>query len=611
MFVYRECPHCCDWDYDSEREAWKHAWPVANDFPTEPIDDNVLLAVGVNWPSHRKVPVGSHVKPVKQSFAWMVSGVKIALLAYAIGAWSSLKMVKTYLLSFAMSSKNVIEVVESFAKYLKKELRSISNEDDRNSYMKTVLDTQHLVERGIIPSIWVKDSIDMPIFIEEPMHGIFLGVVGTIYDVMEQFMAKESNKARFERHINQYLFDIRDFRLHFCSMREFPKALWISENLVATARLIRYIYGHYFAVMTAKDSAVIEPAMRMVCSLDVMISHLMNGEDDINLEFTGEVIKIFLSSCVEFATHLTSSGNCDFVEKSNFFSLLNLVEQIIDFSSLRHWWGGTYEADIGKIKPELKYLRKSQSFLATKLAAVRKAFYRKDISDRWFGDKKETRKRRSFDAHRADSAGTIVSRYNAGEVISVFRLKTDQRVWYSAFGKDRHILKVVRFNVPDESIGKEVFGTIYHHFEIDDHYYQPTKEFMEANIAEFGLMLPIPPDDSVGMYTIITNQWRSLNMNGTTSLPELPLSLFESLVPPEKIDESFVGLHVSILYSFIDDQTNECGLEWYICQITEYNETTDELTVIWDEGGSDQIQLSLRNYGKRHREGGWMFVKKD
>lgn len=585
-------------------------WPVPNGFPTEPIDDNVLLAVGVNWPSHRKVPVGSHVKPVKQSFAWMVSGVKIALLAYAIGAWKALKMVKTYLLSFAMSSKHVIDVVESFAKYLKKELKSISNEDDRNTYLKTALETQNLVERGIIPAIWVKDSIDMSMFLEEAMHGLFLGVTATIYDVMEQFMATESNKARFERHINQYLFDIRDFRLHFCAMKEFPKSLWISENFVAQARLTRWVYGHYFALMNVKDAAVIEPAMRMVCSLDVMIAHLMNGEDDIDLQLTGEVIKIFLSSCVEFGKHL-SSDNCDFVEKSNFFSLLNLVEQIIDTGPLRYWWGGRFEADIGKIKPELKYLRKSQSFLATKLAAARKAFYRKDITDRWFGDTEQTRKKSSFDAYRADSAGTIVSRYNSGEVMSVFRLNTDERVWYSAFGKERDILKVVRFHIPEESIGKEHFGTIYHHFEIDSHYYQTSKAVTEANIAEFGLMLPIPPDDTVGMYSIITNQWRSLNIKGTTSLPELPHSLFGLMALPDKIDESFVGFHLSILYRFVDDETNECGLEWYDCQISEFNEATDELTVIWEEGGVDRLQLSLRDYGNRHKEGGWIFVEKD
>ena len=612
LSVYSKCSQCCDWDYDSEREAWKHAWPVPNDFPTEPIDDNVLLAVGVHWPSHRKVPVGSHIKPVKQSFAWMVSGVKIALLAYAIGAWSTLKMVKTYLLSFAMSSKNVIDVVESFAKKLKKELKAISNEDDRNSYLKPVLDTKNLVECGVLPHLWVKDSIYMAMFLEEPMHGIFLGVVGTIHDVMEQFMAKESNKTRFEKHINQYLFDIRDFRLTFCSMREFPKAQWISENLVATARLNRYIYGHYFSVMKVKDRAAIDPAMRMVCALDVMISLLMNGEDEIDLEFTREVVKIFLSSCVEWATHLSLSGNCDFMEKSNFFSLLNLVDQILEFGSLRKWWGGSFEADIGKVKSELKYMRKSQSFLARKLAATRKAFFHKDISDRWFGDKKENSKQRSFDSHRAETAGNIVSRYVAGDVISVFRLKAQPRVWYSAFGKDRNILKVVRFHVPEGSIGKEELGTVYHRFHMDSHYYQPTRTEIDSNIAEFGLMLPIPipPDDTVGFYSIITNQWRSLNVEGTTSLPKLPLSLFRSMVPPENIDHSLVGLHVSILFRFIDDKTSECGLEWYNCEITGYNDTTGEHTVIWEDGGTDCIPLLLNDYGNLHEEGGWKFIKK-
>ena len=606
------CRHCCDWNYDSERGAWEQAWPVGDDFPTQTIDNDILLAVGVAWPSHRKVPIGTYIKPVKQSFPWMISGVRIALLAYAIGAWPTLKMIRTYLLSFAISSKNVIDVVESFAKHLKKEVKAISNEADRISYLEGELKTENLVERGVIPPIWNQDSIVIDMLLEEPMHGLFLGVSGTIYEVMEQCMAKESNKKRFERHINQYLFDIRDFRLSFCSMREFPKAMWISENLVAFSRLIRFIYGHYFSVMKVKDTAAIDPAMRMVCALDVMISLLMNGEDEIDLDFTGEVIKIFLSSCVEWATHLSLSGNVDFMEKSNFFSLLNLVDQIVDFGPLRHWWGGSYEADIGTVKPELKYMRKSQSFLARKLAAVRKAFYRKDISDRWFDDKKENSKQPCFDSYRADTAGDIVSRFHAGDVISVFRLKAQPRVWYSSFGKDRNIRRVVRFYLPDGSIGKEVLGTVYHRFHLDTHYYSPTKADIESNVAEFGIMLPIPiaPDDTVGFYSIITNQWRSLNVDGTTSLPELPHSLFGSIVPPENVDHSLVGLHVSILYRFIDDKTNESGLEWYNCEITGYNDATDELVVIWEEGGTDCIHLSRGDYGNVHNEGGWKFIKK-
>lgn len=592
-------------------------WPPGSDFPDQTIDDNVLLSVGLNWPSHRRVPVGSYIKPMKQSFAWMISGVQIALLAYATGTWSSLKMVKAYLLSFAISSKHVIEYAEKYAKELKKEVRAITDDTGRYSYLRSVLDAKNLVECGVLPHLWIKESIDMSMFLEEPMHGIFLGVVGTTYEVMEQFMAKESNRATFERHVNQFLFDIRDFKLSFCAIREFPKAQWISENFVAVARLNRFIYGHYFSAMTVKDKTAVDAAMRMITSLDVMISQLMyksDDDDEIDPDSTRDIVKIFLSCCIEWATHLSKSGNCDFMEKANFFSLLNLVDQVLQYGSLRMWWGGSFEADIGKVKAELKYLRKTQSFLATKLAATRKQFYYNDISARWFGENKSNAaKQYAFDCYRAASAGDVVSRFNAGDVISVFRLKSQPRVWYSAFGRDRDILKVVRFVLPEISGAVEVLGTFYHKFNLDRHYYQPKRTEIDSSIAEFGLMLPIPDADGtvdgVGYYSIITDKWRSLDVEGNTSLPKLPLSLFHSIIPPENFDLSLVGQQIAVLFPFIDNKTKESGLDWYNGQVANYHESTGEHLIIWEEGDTDLLHLSLEDYGILHREKGWKLIK--
>ena len=609
------CRLCCDWDYDSERGAWEQVWPVGDGFPTQTIDDDILLAVGVAWPSHRKIPIGTYIKPVKQSFPWMISGVRIALLAYAIGAWPTLKQVRMYLLSFAISSKNVIDVVESFAKHLKKEVKAISNQADRISYLQGELQIENLVERGVIPHMWDQDSIVIDMFLEEPMHGLFLGVNGTIYDVMEQFMAKQANKAGFERHINRYLFDIRDFKVSFCRVREFPKAMWISENHVATSRLIRFIYGHYFSVITVKDNSAVEAAMRMVTSFDVMVSQLMfDGDDDeIDLELTRDVVKLFLSCCVEFATHLSQSGNCEFLEKANFLSLLNLVDQVIQYGSLRKWWGGSFESDIGKIKSELKFLRKSQSFLATKLAATRKAFYHTKISNQWFGKKDEVEnrtKKQTFDAHRADSIASIISRFNEGDVISVFRLK-DSKSWFASFGRDKLVLRVVRFFLPDNSISHEVLGTNYHRFELDPHCYAPDRSEIDANITEFGLMLPIPPGlvEATGFYSIVTNKWTSLDSEGNTSLPKLPVSLFGSMLPPESL-ESLVGRHIAVLYQYIDEKTSETGLDWYCGEILAYDKRRKHLQIMWEDGDTDCIRLNLDKYGDIHEEGGWKIIQK-
>ena len=105
------------------------------------------------------------------------------------------------------------------------------------------------------------------------------------------------------------------------------------DNLVHIAHNVKIGSNCIIAAMTGISGST-EIGDNVMIGGQVGISgHLKIGDNvkiisGFNKNKTGEVIKIFLSSCVEFATHLTSSGNCDFVEKSNFFSLLNLVESL-------------------------------------------------------------------------------------------------------------------------------------------------------------------------------------------------------------------------------------------------------------------------------------------
>jgi len=611
------CPRCCDWNYNSETESWKYVWPLEDDFPTETIASDVLHTVGVQWPTHRKVPIGSHLKPVKQSFPWMISGVRIALLAYAIGVWGSLKMIKTYLLSFAISYKHVIVNVESFAKHMKKEVKAFTSIDNRNSYLRQVLDTQNLVEGGIIPPIWIKASVQISMFLEEPMHGLFLGVCGTTHEIMESFMAKETNKATFERYINPFLCDIRDFKLGYCAIRELPKSQWISENLVAVARMNRFIYGHYFSVCKVKDKAAVDSAMRMIISLDVMISNLMQKKVPTNFNYLREIILVFLSCCVEFATHLSKSGDTDFMVKSNYLSLLNLVDQIIDYGALRNWWGGCFESDIGKIKGDLRFLRKNQRWMAKKLAATRQAAYHDTITKRWFMEEEKPRgdartsTENNFDSSRSQTAGELVSRFQNGGVISVFRLIGQSRIWYAAFGKDRKVMKVVRLQLNQDSSSIEIFGSHYHQFIIDSVYFQPKRGDILSRIAENGIMFPIPEQEGIdrsAYYSIVSDQWFVLDKNGLTSIPTLPPSLFEVVEKPTSLS-NIVGRNIAVLYEYYDDKTNEKGLDWYQAIVTGFNRRSNKFTVVWiNEGDADLLDLSLDDYGMNHVEGGWKLI---
>ena len=222
---------------------------------------------------------------------------------------------------------------------------------------------------------------------------IFLGVTKALVACFASFITGYSDLTAFHDDINPFLEDIASFRLDYCVMKTLPNTLWVSENYIALARILPWVFGYYCANFKPKQSSnahcsqqwqiQVDAFQQLFNAYSVMVSTLMS-RDKPDYDILDQQIKIFLTTCTRLDAVLT--GDTSFwAEKGNFYSLLNLPEQIKKFGPLRDWWvshslfnlvnlsttkcglcfhhineqDGDYEYAIQRIRPDLKRVRRS------------------------------------------------------------------------------------------------------------------------------------------------------------------------------------------------------------------------------------------------------------
>ena len=319
-----ECPDCCNWSYSSNRVAWQFAWPVTEKYPDKPIDQTLMEQTNVVWPEGRQVPFGTYVKPMKQTFPWMLAGVRVAILALTIGVWGIGKT-EHYLATFAVNERIVVNV-KAYAQKLKEEMKAINDNQEQTLFLKQMLTEGSLIQFEVVPRLWITSAIELKAFLELAMHQIFLGTVKVVFETMDEFIKQNQDSEAFMKLINPYLVEMRAFGLSWFQIRELPKSSWVSDQYIAWAHCSMWCYGVYFE-SSEGNAAAKASALRMIHSLDVMISVLMRADYDIDVAQAETIIKVFLCSCIEFSEHLikrnpkTSKLNTNKKKKDNPFWL--------------------------------------------------------------------------------------------------------------------------------------------------------------------------------------------------------------------------------------------------------------------------------------------------
>ncbi len=163
----------------------------------------------------------------------------------------------------------------------------------------------------------------MDMFIEAPMHLLFLGIVKSIMEVSDKYMKQYKLGNKFISHVNTYIAQLQSFCLNFLQIQPLPNTSYLSEWCLGTVHVFPFIYG--------KVTTIIEPTIRygnkymsMVYSIYVMVVHLMSPHQT----SSQQKLQVFYC-CHQFcmATH-DDTITPSWLSKGNYVTLLNLPEQI-------------------------------------------------------------------------------------------------------------------------------------------------------------------------------------------------------------------------------------------------------------------------------------------
>ena len=503
--IRRECNSCCNWNFYGSSSAIKFCL-VDADYPKSVSSNHPPI------PKNRSMEE-THIIPHIADFQWMTTGVELALHQVSIKHWNNRNMA-SYLRSMVVN-ESVRKTVWKKAKCIR---QNIADNTD------------------VIPSMW-KYGYDINIFIDCVMHQLFHGVCPSVIEIIDDILAQAKKKTSAHDYANSPLHSISKLRLDYCKIRLLPNTLWLAEDSLGFSRIMPYVYGDIFSNIQLENSVVTLNILKLVNALYVMIALLMTPRY-IHSDFIEMHIKIFLNCCHALCTCTQDTSISEFWEtKYNFISLLNLPQQIADFGSLRFYWEGNRERFIQSVKKVLDSLRKTQTYLQSKLTLLHKLTTLEWMQHRL--ENIQTFNEAMPDEHAKvhynlfhthDSIDAIMSRFSRGDVISGFFLPNTPREVHVAFKKGRHEIEFLSFGFTAQLLAVSVCGLHYCKFHlIEAQPIQATKHTIRSMTMVGALMLPyISSNDFINQYTIVYSDWDVLKFNGEKNLPQIHTELHSS-----------------------------------------------------------------------------------
>lgn len=207
------CRNCCNWDYDStgsHAEAWKKSSSVSAHYGQNYPSGVSAAGNDLPIPANRSVPA-EHIPPQEQEFQWLEQGCTFALheLTYNYGQDGWLKTnACNYLGTMGVRTSLQQKIWEEASQ--KREamcnggggVDMMEGEEAENpNHMEDEeadADPEASAEdpgTSLLPKIW-SSGYNLKMFLDCPMHLIFLGIVGTILrDVFPQFLKSHSHET--------------------------------------------------------------------------------------------------------------------------------------------------------------------------------------------------------------------------------------------------------------------------------------------------------------------------------------------------------------------------------------------------------------------------------
>jgi len=294
------CPVCSDWDYNNpDRPAWTKCTLekvfASHDKQSRAYPDSAENCNDYSVPENRAITELTHVRPVRQTFDWLVVAIKVSFWHIALGRWFKYQFV-SYLRTFGIN-EYVRENCYKSAKSLRVELNKLGSEAEKRTKLIEFLDAENLVNENVLPEIWLV-GCELHRFVETPMHLLFSGITSDLVNFMFSMMTKASRKSKFEDEFSPIMSKASSLKLEWLKPGDLPAKQWASENYIAMARLLPFAFGFYCNRFDPYRGGVsynqIVLFQRLINSFSMMIALLMRIDyvEEVVLE---RAIKLFLS----------------------------------------------------------------------------------------------------------------------------------------------------------------------------------------------------------------------------------------------------------------------------------------------------------------------------
>ena len=474
-------------------------------------------------PSHplcREVPV-THMKPVEQSFEWLLCALRFAAHNVLHDKWNK-GVTSSYLKSCAVPDR-VIDVMQ-------KHVKNNAPTQDANAF-NPADDPEYW-----IPYIW-RSVVGISAWIDAGMHHIFHGVVARTMLAVEEAFTHDLKKTEFENLVNPHLLEIASLRLDWLHLKPLPKTQWLAEDELGFSRISVFAYGLFFANIKLRGNSNTSTgallAMRqMIVAMWVMVALLMSPRDPV-IELIDRHIKVFLSCCHRYSHLFYSADTVPFwATTSNFPSLLNLTAQIKKYGPIRWYWEGSRERYIQHVKKVLVSMRKTTSYFQRKLVFMQKMDTLEWLKENLNRKQGRVDYRRMY--FRYESLEEIKSKFDNGEVLSGLTVIMgtdgvclDSHYWiaYGKQGQNCSIVPVIVANNQDDQC-KTVCGLTYHKHVLEENatIHGLNTQELRKRTSDYCLLLPHRENlesEFQHLHGVIFSDWDVIDANGNKNLPIL------------------------------------------------------------------------------------------
>ena len=503
--IMRKCNRCCDWVMSSDKKASMFLPPEY--YPKKKHNDSPLP------PDGRDIckSASEKLKPIRVTYSHLVAAVKFGYWNYLHSVWSKAE-IRSYFRLVGISS--------DYVKTL------INNADD----FKKHLPVNNLILDSIpIPSMW-KSCYRLEQCIDAPMHLLFQGITNTIIDQGTEFLKGHRAWSSFGTSANLIIDKISLLNIEFCKVdllqgSEFTTGGWIGESYLGFARISAIVFS--IACEKCPQNALgLNEFQCMVQSMLALISRLMTDSKICHNELD-HYVKLFLSSCHLFhsciyVTKSPKSPNAKnpFWNTGNFLSILNLPKQIDQFGALRHHWEGNHERFIQFVKPYLKNMRTTTSYLCTKLEYLQKNNLLQNMLIKSF-DFKTHHYNRYRNIHAYNDLDSVISSISNGSCLSGIISHNNNKTYVGVTIRSQGFWSIHPIQFEDTSgfhLNNQWFSKIK--VEEVDFMNNVTYKKLETSIVDFVLFVPSSSfEDKETRYNVIARSWKTRHGDGLFKFP--------------------------------------------------------------------------------------------